>query len=153
MYLLYCCFRGRGMASTRFDPYATHGGAAGWIGRADPYGVGSVDIYPPSDLYRQSMLPAPPSVLRPGPSVASAASSAAAGGGDDASFARELLRLYTENPTAFDAYARDPIVRRSMKLDAQEQMLATGYEETGLAAPRDFYQETRVPQSRYLQKV
>jgi len=134
------------MASTRFDPYATHSGATGWIGRADPYSGGGVDMYAQNDPYRQSMLPAPPAAIRPGPSAAAA--NAAAGGGDDVSFARDLLRLYTENPAAFDAYARDPVVRRSMKLDAQEQMMAAGYEETGLAVPREYYAETRVPQSR-----
>jgi hypothetical protein len=43
----------------------------------------------------------------------------------DVSFARDLLRLYSENPTAFDAYARDPTVRRSLKLDASD--LSDGY--------------------------
>ena len=136
----YC--RGRGVSSTRFDPYSAHSGAnaGGWMGRADPYSAGNGEVYIQNDPYRQ--LSAPPSALRGPPSAASAVA-----GGDDASFARDLLKLYTENPVAFDAYARDPVVRRSMKLDGQAQMLAAEYDD-GLNGQGDFYQEPRGPPSR-----
>jgi hypothetical protein len=142
--LILCAVcRGRGMASTRFDPYLAHaGGAGGWMGRSDPYAAGMAggDMYAQADPYRQPMLPAPPqAAVRPTPAY----SNAAAGGGDDASFARDLLKLYSENPAAFDAYARDPIVRKSLKLDGQEASVAGLYDDSGLRASRDYYDEPR----------
>lgn len=134
------------MASTRFDPYLAHGGGAGgWMGRSDPYasGLAGGDMYAQQDPYRQqSMLHAPPQApVRP--AAGAAYNSQAATASDDASFARDLLKLYSENPAAFDAYARDPVVRKSLKLDGQEQQVAAAYEENGLRAPRDYYAEPR----------
>lgn len=139
------------MASTRFDPYLAHaGGAGGWMGRSDPYdsGLAGGELYAQQDPYRQSMLHAPSAAAaRPAAAAAGAAyASQAASASDDASFARDLLKLYSENPAAFDAYARHPVVRKSLKLDNQEQQAAAAaavYDETGLKAPRDYYAEPR----------
>jgi len=38
--------------------------------------------------------------------------------GTNNSFARELLELYSTNPSAFAAYARNPMVRQSLNLGA-----------------------------------
>lgn len=146
------CVRGRGMASTRFDPYSAHGGG-GWMGRGDPYGGGgaSADLYVQNDPYRHAMLHAPPPASVRGQSSlgAVAAAGSASGGGDDASFARDLLKLYSENPVAFDAYARDPVVRRSMKLDGQESVMsAAGYDDVGMTGVRELYPEPRLVATR-----
>jgi hypothetical protein len=42
--------------------------------------------------------------------------------GANESFARELLELYSTNPSAFAAYARNPVVRQSLNLSAVESV-------------------------------
>ena len=120
------------MMSSRFDPYSSPGA---WMSRgADPYG----------DAY--SSHAAPSASSRMTPLGMSRGGGIGATSEEDTSFARDLLRLYTENPTAFDAYARDPVVRRSLKLDPiddgteadMDPMAAGGYDQNG----QDYYQDT-----------
>jgi len=82
----------------RFDPYSVPSGSS-WLHGADAYHPGS---------YRSGTLLAPPS-FRASASTPS----------EDTSFARELLQLYTRDPAAFDAYAHNPDVRRSLNLPSE----------------------------------
>jgi hypothetical protein len=114
-------YRGRG-TNSRFDPYSSHGmmGRGGY----DQYGYsggngGGGDPFAEPEPY---MRPHGRSLAAP-PTVQSASTAA----NPDVSFARDLLRLYSENPAAFDAYARDPTVRRSLKLDPAAAELAESY--------------------------
>jgi len=96
-----------------------------------------VDAYHPSS-YRQATLLAPP------PARASASVST-----DDASFARELLQLYTKDPAAFDAYARNPDVRRSLNLQSElaaPPAVVRPREEAYLKTPREYVMEQRLQQ-------
>lgn len=120
--------RGRGALSSRFDPYSSPSGNS-WLPRSEMYaGI------PPHgmDGYRAGTLLAPP----PASARASVAS-------DDTSFARELLQFYSKDPVAFDAYARNPDVRRSLNLQSE---LAATPADSYLRTPREYVMEQRLQQ-------
>lgn len=126
--------RGRGTMSSRFDPYSAPSGNS-WMPRSEMYP--SMDGYH-SSPYRAGTLLAPP------PTRAAMASAS----GDDTSFARELLQLYTKDPAAFDAYARNPEVRRSLNLQSElaPTALVHSREENYLKTPREYLMEQRLQQ-------
>jgi len=121
--------------SSRFDPYSAPSGNS-WMPRSEvypsipPHGMDGYHAAP----YRAGTLLAPP------PSAKVPAS------GDDTSFARELLQLYAKDPAAFDAYARNPDVRRSLNM--QSELAAQGavhsHDDSCLKTPREYVMEQRL---------
>jgi hypothetical protein len=143
---------GRGVLGSRFDPYSAPPlPGNSWFPRSDQYvspgaGVHMMEPSPTVDVYRNpGVLHAPPppaGVHRPGLS------------GDDSSFARELLQLYTQDPMAFDAYARNPQVRRSLNLEPEPPVLAMRQrgDDLYLKPPRDYLPDHRIaPATRMVQ--
>ena len=127
--------------SSRYDPYSAPSGNS-WLPRSEVYPgipLHGVDAYHPAS-YRSGTLLAPPP-----PARASASTSS-----DDTSFARELLQLYTKDPAAFDAYARNPDVRRSLNLQSEPSLSAVmrTRDEVYLKTPREYVMEQRL-QQRY----
>jgi len=125
--------------SSRFDPYSAPAGNS-WSTRSEVYPAvpsHSVDMYHPAP-YRSATLLAPPPPARAAMVSASAAT-------DDTSFARELLQLYTKDPAAFDAYARNPDVRRSLNLPSEPAAAAVArpHEDTYLKTPREYLMQQR----------
>jgi len=59
-----------------------------------------------------------------------------------------LLQLYTKDPAAFDAYARNPDVRRSLNLQSPPPV-ARPREDTYLKTPREYLMEQRLQQQRW----
>jgi len=134
-------YRGRGGMSSRFDPYSAPSGSS-WPPRSEVYAgvpLHGADAY--SASYRSGTLLAPPPSARQAAASASAAS-------DDTSFARELLQLYTKDPAAFDAYARNPDVRRSLNLQSElpPSAVVRQREEAYLKTPREYVMEQRLQQ-------
>ena len=131
-------FRGRGGMSSRFDPYSAPSGNS-WMPRSEmysnmtPHGMDG-PYHAPSYRAGGGNLMAPPPSARPSGSV------------DDMSFARELLQLYTKDPAAFDAYARNPEVRRSLNLESDPTMHSQ--DDSYLKTPREYVMEQRM-QQRY----
>jgi len=136
--------RGRGATSSRFDPYSAPSGSS-WLPRSEVYPsvpLHGVDTYHPAP-YRSATLLAPPPSAR---AIAAAPVSAA---GEDTSFARELLQLYTKDPAAFDAYARNPDVRRSLNLQSElaaPPVVVRQREDAYLKTPREYVMEQRLQQ-------
>lgn len=123
--------------STRFDPYSAPSSGS-WPPRSELYGAEPYHAAP----YRSATLLAPP----PPPPVR-----AVAAVGEDTSFARELLQLYTKDPAAFDAYARNPDVRRSLNLQSElapppPPPVVRSRDETYLKTPREYLMEQRLQQ-------
>jgi len=119
--------------SSRFDPYSAPPGSS-WPPRSEVYSGGpySGDGYHQAPYRSGTLLAPPPPPARPA--------------AEDTSFARELLQLYTKDPAAFDAYARNPDVRRSLNLQSEIQP-AGGMrprEEAYLKTPREYVMEQRV---------
>jgi len=127
--------RGRGAMSSRFDPYSAPSGNY-WMPRSEMYP--NADGYHASP-YRAGTLLAPPPAR---------AAMAAAASGDDTSFARELLQLYNKDPDAFDAYARNPDVRRSLNLQSELNPTSGmhSHEENYLKTPREYLMDQRLQQ-------
>ena len=120
--------RGRGGMSSRFDPYSPSGSSWLPLHGADAYHPGS---------YRSGTLLAPPSFR----------ASAASAPSEDTSFARELLQLYTKDPAAFDAYAHNPDVRRSLNLPSEmapSPVVRTREDAAYLKTPREYVMEQRL---------
>jgi len=119
--------------SSRFDPYSAPPGSS-WLPRSEVYSGGpySADGYHPAPYRASSLLAPPPPPARPA--------------AEDTTFARELLQLYTKDPEAFDAYARNPDVRRSLNL--QSELAPAGgmhpREEAYLKTPREYVMEQRL---------
>ena len=128
------CFRGRGSASSRFDPYSAPS-ASSWVPRSEVYP--SVPLHA-ADGYHQAPYRSG-TLLAPPPSRAAVA----APGSTDDSFARELLQLYTKDPAAFDAYARNPEVRRSLNM-APELAPPRPRADPYLKTPREYIMEQRL---------
>lgn len=128
--------RGRGGMSSRFDPYSAPASSS-WLPRSEVYaGIPShVDGYHPSSFRSGTLLAPPPA----------RAAVAVAPVSEDTSFARELLQLYSKDPAAFDAYARNPDVRRSLNLPS-ELAAARPREEAFLKTPREYLMEQRLQQ-------
>lgn len=127
--------RGRGAMSSRFDPYSAPPGNS-WLLRSELYP--GMDGYHTAPYRSATMLAAPPA--------------RAPAAGEDASFARDLLQLYTKDPAAFDAYARNPDVRRSLNLqsDIAPAAVMRAREDSYLKTPREYLMEQRLQQSRML---
>lgn len=128
---LFC--RGRGGTSSRFDPYSAPSGNS-YLPRSEVYS-GVADVYHAVPYRSSTLLAAPPTVR----TVAAPASASV----DDVSFARELLQLYTKDPAAFDAYARNPDVRRSLNLQSE---LPVAREDAYLKTPREYLLDQRLQQ-------
>lgn len=127
--------RGRGSMSSRFDPYSAPLGNS-YLPRSEGYP--SMDSYHPAPYRSGTLLAAPPS--------ARAAAVSTSVSGEDTSFARELLQLYTKDPAAFDAYARNPDVRRSLNLQPEPAAIVRPREEAFLKPPREYILEQRLQQ-------
>ena len=116
--------------SSRFDPYSAPSGNS-WMPRSEMYGAPHG-----MDGYRgpAGTLMAPP------PSGRAAAMS----GDFETSFARELLQLYNKDPAAFDAYARNPEVRRSLNVQAELGGAVHSRDDSYLKTPRGYVLEQRL---------
>lgn len=94
---------GRGALGVRYDPYAL---SASMPRRAEPF---AVDTYVgvtagPSYIAADTYVTPAAAAVYPRTAISSD------------TFARDLLELYSSNPTAFAAYARSPLVRQSLNL-------------------------------------
>jgi len=107
---MLCDLTRRGVRSTlslRYDPYAL---SASLPRRAEPFAIDTFVAVTggPTYVAAEPYITAATAALYPRPTVSSD------------SFARELLELYSSNPTAFAAYARSPVVRQSLNLGVVE---------------------------------
>lgn len=116
--------RGRGTMSSRFDPYSAPSGSS-WLPRPDAFAA---------NMHTAAEPAYPPQR------------------GDDTSFARELLQLYSRDPAAFDAYARNPQVRRSLNLDPDNAGMRGAGGDSYMQQPtRDYMPESRLASARLMQ--